>query len=131
MLFKPFLINKVVEIQDSAAKGERTMCAKLVDLIETTLTHSKTTNFRLFQTGGVCRKFEFDKNGRKFSKWLKNTGEITCYEQFVLFPQCFKRNNQKLCYIQMLIYIKMWRTRLRIFFRMVGEYKPMACFGKG
>ena len=38
--------------------------------------------------------FEFDKNGSKFSKQVENTlgkGEIVCYEQFLLFPQCFQR----------------------------------------
>ena len=38
--------------------------------------------------------FKFEENSRKFSKWVENTvgkGEITCYEQFLLFPQCFKR----------------------------------------
>ena len=36
--------------------------------------------------------FKFDENGRKFFKWVENTvgkGEIACYEQFLLFPQCF------------------------------------------
>ena len=36
----------------------------------------------------------FDKNGRKFSKWVENTvdkGEIAHYEQFLLFPQCFQK----------------------------------------
>ena len=38
-----------------------------------------------------------DKNSRKLSKWLENTvgkGENSCYEQFLLFPQCF----QKACF---------------------------------
>ena len=38
-------------------------------------------------------KFEFNENGRKFSKWVENTvgkGEIACYKQFLLFPQCFQ-----------------------------------------
>ena len=39
---------------------------------------------------------KFDENGRKFSKRvdLENTlgkREIACYEQFLLFPQCFKK----------------------------------------
>ena len=37
------------------------------------------------------------KNGRKLSKRVENTvgkGEIACYEQFLLFPQCF----QKVCF---------------------------------
>ena len=41
--------------------------------------------------------FEFDVNSRKFSKLVENTvgkGEIACYEQFLLFPQCF----QKACF---------------------------------
>ena len=41
--------------------------------------------------------FEFDENIRKFSKRVENTvgkGEIACYEQFLLFPQCF----QKACF---------------------------------
>ena len=41
--------------------------------------------------------FKFDKNSRKFSKWVENTvdkGEIAHYEQFLLYPQCF----QKTCF---------------------------------
>ena len=37
------------------------------------------------------------KNGRKFSEWVENTvgkAEIACYEQFLLFQQCF----QKTCF---------------------------------
>ena len=36
--------------------------------------------------------FKFDENGRKFFKLVESTvekGEITRYEQFLLFPQCF------------------------------------------
>ena len=36
--------------------------------------------------------FKFDRNDRKFSKWLEKTvgkGEIARYEQFLLFPQFF------------------------------------------
>ena len=40
------------------------------------LIHSQTTNFRLFQTERVCRRyFKLDKNGRKFSKSVENTVE--------------------------------------------------------
>ena len=38
--------------------------------------------------------FKFDENDRKFSKQVENTvgnGEIAHYEQFLLFPQCFKK----------------------------------------
>ena len=41
--------------------------------------------------------FKFDENGRKLSKWVENTmgkGKVACYEQFLLFPQCF----QKACF---------------------------------
>ena len=64
--------------------------------IASKLTHYQTTNFRLFQTERNDH-FKFDKNGRKLSKWVGNTagkGEIACYEQFLLFPQCF----QKACF---------------------------------
>ena len=40
---------------------------------------------------------KFDENSRKFSNRVENTmgkGEIACYEQFLLFPQCF----QKACF---------------------------------
>ena len=36
--------------------------------------------------------FKLDENSRNFSKWVENTvgkGEIACYKQFLLFPQCF------------------------------------------
>ena len=38
--------------------------------------------------------FKVDENSRKFSKRVENTvgkGEIACYEQFLLFPQCFQK----------------------------------------
>ena len=37
--------------------------------------------------------FRFNDNGRKLSTLVENTagkGEISCYEQFLLFPQCFQ-----------------------------------------
>ena len=37
----------------------------------------------------------FDENSRMFSERVENTvgkGEITCKEQFLLFPQCFSTN---------------------------------------
>ena len=39
--------------------------------------------------------FKFDENGRKLSKWVEKTvekREIACYEQFLLFPQCFQKS---------------------------------------
>ena len=38
--------------------------------------------------------FEFDENTRKYSERVENTvgkREIACYEQFLLFPQCFQK----------------------------------------
>ena len=38
--------------------------------------------------------FKFDENGREFSKSVENImgkGEIARYEQFLLFPECFKK----------------------------------------
>ena len=38
--------------------------------------------------------FKFDENGRKLTKQVENTvgkGEIACYEQFLLFPQCLQK----------------------------------------
>ena len=37
---------------------------------------------------------EFGENGRELSKRVENTvgkGEITHYQQFLLFPQCFEK----------------------------------------
>ena len=37
--------------------------------------------------------FKLDENGRQLSKRVENTvgkGEIACYKQFLLFPQCFQ-----------------------------------------
>ena len=38
--------------------------------------------------------FRYNENGRNFSKRVENTvekGEIACYKQFLLFPQCFQK----------------------------------------
>ena len=38
--------------------------------------------------------FRFDENGRMFFKGVENIvekGEIACYKQFLLFPQCFQK----------------------------------------
>ena len=38
--------------------------------------------------------FRINENGRKLSKQAENTvgkGEIACYQQFLLFPQCFQK----------------------------------------
>ena len=39
--------------------------------------------------------FELNENDSKFSKRVKNDvgkGEIACYEQFLLFPNCLQMN---------------------------------------
>ena len=39
--------------------------------------------------------FKLDEHGRKLFRWVENTvgkGEIACYEQFLLFPQCFQKS---------------------------------------
>ena len=51
--------------------------------------------------------FKFNENGRKLSKWVENTvgkGEITRYEQFLLFPQYF----QKACFQGVSIAVIVW-----------------------
>ena len=63
------------------------------------LTLSQITNFRQFLDPSKVKEFaddnfQIDRNDRKFSKWVENTvgkGEIACYEQFLLFPQCFQK----------------------------------------
>ena len=62
------------------------------------LTHYQTTNLdssKLKDFAGDNLKFQ--GNGRTLFKPVENTvgkGEIACYEQFLLFPQCF----QKACF---------------------------------
>jgi hypothetical protein len=44
-----------------------------------------------------------------------------------------KQTNQKLYYFKILLNLewkKIWRTRLRMFLRIVDEYKPRKCFSK-
>ena len=59
------------------------------------LTLSQTRNFRLSNFKKIAEdNFTFDENGRKFSNQVSNImgkGEIAHYEQFLLFPQCFKK----------------------------------------
>ena len=59
------------------------------------LTLSQTTNFDSSKLKKFADdNFNFKENGKQFSKQKENTvgkGEIARYEQFLLFPQCFKR----------------------------------------
>ena len=53
--------------------------------IKEILDSSKLKDFAVYN-------FNFDDNGRKFSKQVENTigkGEIARYERFLLFLQCF------------------------------------------
>ena len=53
------------------------------------------TNLRLFQTERADDNFDFNENGSKLSKQVENTvgkREIARDEQFLLFPQCFKKD---------------------------------------
>ena len=62
-------------------------------LFQKKLTIPQTINFNLFETDIVCRQ-QFDENSIKFAKCVENKvgkGEIACYEQFLLFPQCFQK----------------------------------------
>ena len=61
----------------------------------TSLTLSQTRFFTLpYWKEFADNSFRFDENVRKFSKRVENIvgqGEIAHYEQFLLFPQCFKK----------------------------------------
>ena len=69
--------------------------SSFVTELERQLTLSQTTDLnssKLKQSADD--NFKFDKNSRKFSKWVENTvgkGEIARYEQFLLLPQCFQK----------------------------------------
>ena len=66
--------------------------------LQRVLTLSQTTNFKPFQTE---KSFETTisnlmKMARQFCKRVENTvgkGEIACWEQFLLFPQCFQKTS--------------------------------------
>ena len=76
---------------------------------------------------------KFDENGRKIFKGIENTvgkGEIARYEQFLLFPHCFKRlvlqtcKNQGLFGKRLTFTTKSWiftTSRERIFENIVGK----------
>ena len=52
--------------------------------------------------------FKIEQNGRKLSKRVENTvgkGEIACYKQFLLFPQCF----YKVCFPGMSKGVIVWQ----------------------
>ena len=57
------------------------------------LTLSQMKNFDSSKLKELANdNFRFAENGRQFFKRVENTvgkGEIACYEQFLLFSQCF------------------------------------------
>ena len=59
------------------------------------LTLSQTTEFRLSKLKEFADdNFRFDENSRKFFKRVGNTAgkrETARYEQFLFFPQCFRK----------------------------------------
>ena len=88
----PYFVQwETLRIQD------QTVCAVLSDLVinyHITIQHIPKRQIlntsKLKEFAGDNLRFE--ENGRKYSQWLENTvgkGEIACYEQFLLFPQCF------------------------------------------
>ena len=64
-------------------------------LLKKALTLYQTTNLDSVKLKEFTDdSFKSDENGRKFFKRVENTGgkgEIACYEQFLLFPQCFQK----------------------------------------
>ena len=55
--------------------------------VKVALNPNKTKSSKL--TEFADNNSKFDKNGRKFSKWVENTvgkGEIARYKQFLVFP---------------------------------------------
>ena len=73
-------------------RGENTPERKVASTWDRTHNHQvmSPTRSPLSHPGG----FNFDENGSKFSKRVENTvgkGEIACYEQFLLFWQCFQK----------------------------------------
>ena len=69
---------------------------------------------------------KFEENGRKLFKPVENTvgkGEIACYEQFLLFPQCF----QKACFpgASKSVIVWEWVKTLCIFFMEVFLLKEI------
>ena len=65
------------------------------ETIKLCLTFYQMTKFGFFQIERVADdNCKFDENARKSSYKVENTegkGEIACYEQFLLFPQCFQK----------------------------------------
>ena len=67
-----------------------TICSKVIDMLFHNNPFPKPQYFWLIQLKQFeDNNFKFDKNGRKFSKWIENTvgkGEIAHYEFFLRFP---------------------------------------------
>ena len=64
----------------------------------------------------------FDENGERLSRRVENTmgkGEIACYEQFLLFPQCFQETCTEDMQKQGLVWERV-KQHFLWFFRMVS-----------
>ena len=76
--------------------GENTCCQHFLLFIKyflNPLPDNKILDWSKFKQSAEDN-FQFDENGRKFTKLVENTvskGEIAHYEQFLLFPQCFQQ----------------------------------------
>ena len=67
--------------------------------------------------------FRFDENGTELSKQVENTmrrGEIACYEQFLLCPQCF----QKACFPGASKGVIVWEWVERLKYEKDGSVRP-------
>ena len=80
----------------SSLRGKETLLIwSNFSLSYSVLTLSQMANFRLSKMNEFADdNLRYYENCRKFLKRVKNTvgkGEIACYEQFLLFPQCFQK----------------------------------------
>ena len=85
---------------------------------------SKTTNFRLFQSKRADDNFKVVENGRKLSYRVKNVvgkGEIACYEQFLLFPQCFQETGTADTYKPGLVWERVKTMRKETFANIIDK----------
>ena len=77
------MISVIGRVENIVGEGEND------NLTLSQTTHSKLKVF-------ADDNFKFNENGRKFSKWVKNTvgkGEIARYDQFIFFPHCFQKTS--------------------------------------
>ena len=88
------LDNKIFYLPTFKASGDKTL--EVFQMMLKPITRQQILNSSEMKEF-ADDNFKFDENGRKLSKQVENTvgkGEGACYEQFLLFPQCF----QKACF---------------------------------